>query len=122
MVYGSPSDPSELLSWMYTYSYEFAEVIRDEATLNTIKEGISKKLKDPSSAILGEYVWLKTTADGSKIVCGEVNGKNSYGAYAGLTPFIGLHHDSILGGQYMINDDENNIALFWCALAFPKKK
>lgn len=47
-----------------------------------IKSAVAAALRDPSSA---EFRNLRT---GSRASCGEVNGKNSLGAYAGFKPFV----------------------------------
>ena len=50
------------------------------------KESIAKSLKDPGSAQFRD-VSIKTFG-ANKIVCGEVNGKNSYGGYVGFKRFV----------------------------------
>ncbi|XTZ37377.1 hypothetical protein ACQYRI_15540 [Salmonella enterica] len=50
-----------------------------------IEKSIKEKLKDPASA---EFRHSKYIANGKGEYCGYVNGKNSYGAYAGFTPFL----------------------------------
>ena len=44
-------------------------------------------LKDPDSAKLGR-LFQGRGMSGKVTVCGEVNAKNGYGAYTGMTPFI----------------------------------
>lgn len=46
------------------------------------KAAVSEKLKDPTSALFSD---IKVVSGG---VCGQVNGKNSYGAYEGNTGFV----------------------------------
>ena len=62
----------------------------EKATL-LAKDSIAQNMKDPSSAQFRElhYVQHSENEDGviTASVCGETNGKNSYGAYAGFTPF-----------------------------------
>ena len=49
------------------------------------KQAITRDFKDPSSA---QYRNLAVYSDdGDLALCGEVNAKNSYGAYIGFTPF-----------------------------------
>lgn len=50
------------------------------------QSAIAQDLKDPSSA---QFRGLRTFAlgNGERITCGEVNGKNSFGAYVGFQPF-----------------------------------
>lgn len=57
------------------------------------KAAAARDLRDPSSAQFrdlrsGEY-------DGQGVICGEINGKNAYGAYAGFTGFVA--HESMIG-------------------------
>jgi hypothetical protein len=45
---------------------------------------VSEQLRDPQSA---QFRHDRLVAD-EKLVCGEVNGKNGYGGYAGFQPYI----------------------------------
>jgi hypothetical protein len=63
----------------------------------TAKERVSATMRDPSSTQFRNVVIGPTGA-----VCGEVNAKNGYGAYAGFTAFI--YSDS-LGVQ--VESDEH---------------
>lgn len=47
---------------------------------------IVKDFKDPYSAVF-EGIYIGKAANGSPVVCGTVNAKNSYGAYTGRKPF-----------------------------------
>lgn len=47
------------------------------------KEAVSNQLKDPAAAQFRNL----TYHDKTHAVCGEVNGKNSYGGYIGFRPF-----------------------------------
>ncbi|MDR5857932.1 hypothetical protein FZZ93_02515 [Halomonas eurihalina] len=50
------------------------------------KEAVSERLRDPDSA---KFRNLEVVGpSGSAAVCGEVNGKNGFGAYAGYEHFI----------------------------------
>ena len=50
------------------------------------KLAVSASLKDPGSA---QFQNVRMANYGSwKVVCGEVNGKNSYGGYVGFGPFV----------------------------------
>jgi hypothetical protein len=55
-----------------------------------IKAGVAKGMKDPESARFGEMAAARKS-DGTITVCGYVNGKNSYGGYVGMSPFIGIY-------------------------------
>ncbi|ESY88350.1 hypothetical protein X739_00755 [Mesorhizobium sp. LNHC220B00] len=54
-----------------------------------VKRYVTESLKDPGSATFGS-VSASITDRGVVTVCGMVNSKNSYGGYAGQTPFIGI--------------------------------
>ncbi len=43
-------------------------------------------MKDPDSAKFRNWAAYEVS-NGDRIVCGEVNAKNSYGAYVGFDPF-----------------------------------
>lgn len=55
---------------------------------------VKKKLKDPYSAVMGPMT-AGIDKKGVVYVCGSVNAKNSYGAYTGLRPFIGMLSPSL---------------------------
>lgn len=57
-----------------------------DKTITEIKKFISDSLKDPSSAQFKNFRLVDFA--GGKLACGELNGKNSYGAYTGFTPFV----------------------------------
>lgn len=54
---------------------------------------VAFELKDPESARFKD-VWALKSSFGTRIICGYVNGKNSYGAYTGYKTFAILD-DSI---------------------------
>lgn len=51
--------------------------------IQAAKKAVADALKDPASAQFREVTFKEST----RAVCGEVNGKNSYGGYVGFTPF-----------------------------------
>lgn len=57
------------------------------ADAKMIKRGLADIMKDPDSVRVGRT--LATTTEGHIVVCGYVNGKNSYGGYTGEQPFYG---------------------------------
>jgi len=63
----------------------------EEKAISLAQYEMSANLLDPASAQFRKMKVAKMTdaADGNVIavVCGEVNGKNSFGAYAGFHPF-----------------------------------
>ena len=54
-----------------------------------IRDGFRTSIRDPSSLILGEAKATQTP-DGVVTVCGMVNGKNGFGGYTGLVPYLGV--------------------------------
>jgi hypothetical protein len=57
------------------------KLIKKWSTVSTAKELVARDLKDPSSA------QFRNVKRGERAVCGEVNAKNSYGAYIGFRHF-----------------------------------
>lgn len=51
-----------------------------------VKRGVSRRMKDPDSVKFRDIV-LRPYAKGH-VLCGQVNAKNSYGAYAGFSQFV----------------------------------
>lgn len=75
------------------------------------KSLIADTFKDPSSA---QFRNLKITSDG-RIVCGEVNGKNSYGGYTGFKAFYAVWQSGTVmveGGDRYDNDTFNKLCVF----------
>ncbi|EEW40529.1 hypothetical protein HMPREF0484_3412 [Klebsiella pneumoniae subsp. rhinoscleromatis ATCC 13884] len=64
----------------------------EEKAIELAKVEISHDMKDPSSTQFRDVISKKVgeNDDGSiaMLVCGEVNSKNSFGAYSGYTPFV----------------------------------
>lgn len=50
---------------------------------------VSKQLKDPDAAKFRDIYFIKSPK-GDIVVCGEFNGKNSYGGYVGFKRFHGV--------------------------------
>jgi len=50
---------------------------------------VSKWMKDPASASFGPIAGVKSR-QGLTVVCGDVDGRNSAGAYAGMARFVGV--------------------------------
>lgn len=68
-----------------------------------LAKGFAAGLKDPGSA---QFQWAKIQkalpADGGMNYCAQVNAKNSYGGYIGMTPFMGviqIKNGKIVGGE-----------------------
>ena len=63
--------------------------LTDEQT-EYVHQGVRNALKDPDSAIFGRIIaGALDNSHTSLVVCGWVNAKNSFGGYAGRTPFVG---------------------------------
>ncbi|AXY31166.1 hypothetical protein [Klebsiella aerogenes] len=64
----------------------------EEKAISLAKSEVAANLKDPASAQFRNVKVSKMTdaEDGHVIavVCGEINGKNGFGAYAGFHPFF----------------------------------
>ena len=80
----------------------------DSALINAAKAAAAYDLRDPDSAQFRNL----HIADGplSKKVCGEINGKNQFGGYAGYRRFV------YSSGTAKIEDTEavfNNFAIDW---------
>lgn len=64
----------------------------EEKAISLAKSEVAANLKDPASAQFRNVKVSKMTdaEDGRVIavVCGEINGKNGFGAYAGFHPFF----------------------------------
>lgn len=84
-----------------------------EAVMEQAKQALAGGLKDPASAQF-RNVRLVSYNNGA-VVCGEVNGKNSYGGYVGFKPFVASPAGSALlksGGRYPEIDAAANAGIF----------
>ena len=61
-------------------------VANDAAWIRISQETIKQKLKDPNSAQFKNVTFNRSSK--SKVVCGQVNSKNSFGGYVGFQRFI----------------------------------
>lgn len=61
-----------------------ATTSQDQAALAS---GLASRMKDPSSV---QYRGIRSfvTSGNQRIICGEYNAKNSFGAYTGFEPFL----------------------------------
>lgn len=68
-------------------SYSAFELTNEQ--IEFVEAAVAKRLKDPSSATFPEkFSAVRNNSDKDSVtVCGRVNAKNSFGAYAGATPF-----------------------------------
>lgn len=59
----------------------------DQHLIDQAQKEVADQLRDPSSAQF-RRVKVVRQVDGRKVVCGELNGHNAYGGYAGFSKFI----------------------------------
>lgn len=67
-------------------THPFLEKNGQEKTIAAAQDSIKRGLKDPNSA---EFQNLRiANYNNGKVVCGEINAKNSYGGYVGYKRFV----------------------------------
>ena len=84
-----------------------------DTQFSTVKSAVRQNMKDPDSAQFGRYVAFRTTdseGEQTDYVCGYVNGKNSFGGYVGMTPYIALGAD----GTFISAVGPNEFAMQAC--------
>lgn len=84
-----------------------------DQAINDVKQAIADGMKDPDSAKF-RNVRIKPY-HGGQIACGEVNSKNSYGAYVGYQRFAASHEDFVLedaDSKYHAINDAANAGLY----------
>ncbi|MDE9454590.1 hypothetical protein [Xenorhabdus bovienii] len=59
----------------------------DDDIREAVKEQVNRAMKDPTSSLFRDIALYRDGED-KAYACGEVNGKNEYGAYTGFKPFI----------------------------------
>jgi peptidoglycan hydrolase-like protein with peptidoglycan-binding domain len=92
--------------------------ILDEKLLQGIKERVGEELNDPFSAQF-KNIYKIGAANGSTLICGEVNAKNLYGAYVGFRFFYGLS-SGFTPIMLLRVDGENALAESACLLSHPR--
>ena len=107
----------EVLIFIIQKNLASRRIIEDEARLEDIKARVAEGLRDPSSALIRNAFEVDDTDN--TIICGEVNGKNAYGGYAGFTWFFGM---SIANSFVLvqIDDTESSYAMLSCTMSFRK--
>ena len=69
-------------------SDDFSPVVLTPEISETARDQVKYEMKDPGSAQFRNMrVYSFSGPGGGYVVCGEVNGKNSMGGYAGFQPF-----------------------------------
>ena len=116
--YAIESDAQSVIRFMMQQSVKFRTEITDEESLEVIRLEVAEGLRDPDSAKIRNV--YKVDGGVSELVCGEVNGRNAYGGYAGFTPFYGSLIESIgFFILYGIEDPDDTFIAYKCALTFP---
>jgi hypothetical protein len=79
------------------------------AMVRSIENGLRVTMKDPQSLILGPVRAGVDRTSNTVVVCGYVNGRNSFGGYTGMQPFIGSAGTDTAGFRPAdIGGDSNN--------------
>ncbi len=69
----------------------------DPRQQEAVVAGVSKWMKNPASASFGSIAGVKLR-QGRVAVCGEVDGRNSAGAYTGMSRFVGV----LVGPEFVV--------------------
>lgn len=79
-----------------------------EQALDLAKKAVVERMKDPES-VRFRNVSIKTF-EGKPIICGEVNGKNSYGGYVGFQRFVASYSEASIYEDDSRYSDVNSAA------------
>lgn len=97
---------------------ELRKAKNDSELFEVGKKVVANLMKDPSS-VQFRNMKVVTRSKGT-VVCGEVNGKNSYGAYVGFKKFVAGQNEAHIeesGGRYEEVDYAANAGIrAWCVL------
>jgi hypothetical protein len=118
-TYGTSSDPQAVLSFIIQKSVAARMPIEDEIVPKDIEEEVAVQLRDPSSVMIRNV--FKVENPFNTLICGEVNGKNAYGGYAGFTWFNGM---DLMGSFGFLTMDRPDFALaeLQCLMSFPLRQ
>lgn len=87
--------------------------------LKVAHKHIVQSLKDPDSAKFRDEYLIEFKGENSYVVCGNINAKNSYGAYSGYVRYHALvsegkvaygdiySENGVMGGEYFYKSHEN---------------
>jgi len=84
-------------------------------TIYYAKKAVTQLLKDPESAKFKE-VFFNETQKGGAVACGQVNSKNSLGAYTGFQRFISNSKTTYL------EEKSSNFVDIWVEVCLPDRK
>ncbi|WP_143707469.1 hypothetical protein [Uliginosibacterium sp. TH139] len=73
---------------------EGVESGKPEEFVSFAQKMLTRSFKDPASAVY-RGMFVSKTAGGLLFLCGEVNAKNSYGAYVGFKRFYATHNSAL---------------------------
>ena len=74
-----------------------------------VQSAVIDGMKDPAAAQLRNLRSYDLSNGQGRAICGEVNGKNSFGAYVGFTPFYLRIRDGVVVSRWT-GDDEYGAA------------
>lgn len=105
---------SEQKDKVKTEAFKRAQESFENETIYSSKKAVKALLKDQNSAQF-KNVFFNETKKGGAVACGQVNSKNSLGAYTGYQRFISN------GKTTFIEEKENNLADKWVVLCLANK-
>jgi hypothetical protein len=73
----------------------------DPRQQEAVVAAVTKWMKEPGTASFGALNAVKAR-QGKIVVCGEVNGRNSAGAYTGMAPFVGIMVGKPAAPQFIV--------------------
>jgi hypothetical protein len=73
----------------------------DPRQQEAVVAGVSKWMKDPASTSFGTMAGVKLR-QGAIAVCGEVDGRNSAGAYPGMARFVGVMMGTARAPEFVV--------------------
>lgn len=105
------------MSEVRDYAQDLAGLLRSgtsrEEAIEITKKSMADSLKDPEGARF-RNLRIKDF-EGGAVVCGEINGKNSYGAYVGYQRFVASHKSGTLedaDSKYQAINDAANAGFY----------
>ena len=102
----------EGISLHAAFNAQYLQSKSEKELMDASQEAAKIGLKDPTSAQFRNVRVLPHVS--GKIVCGEINGKNSYGGYVGFRPFAASPSGATMlrtGGKYAEVDELSNVGL-----------
>ncbi len=120
--FGGEPDLEGVFDRMRELHFSSREIIDDHDEISEIKSHISVNLRDPESAQVRDLYRVKSTYTYQglpvEMICGEVNGKNLYGAYVGYTGFFYTSLGSDHKGAAFIDNPDEMFSVLKCLTSF----